>query len=188
MRTRRAGLAVLLLALAAAAAGCGFRPLYGESTAGSAQTLAQIEIMQIADRRGQMLRNLLLDRLTPTGQPRQPAYALGVTLDETRQELAIRRDESATRANLTITAHFVLRALREPQLGVYSGTARAVNGFNVLRSEFATLSAENAARERALRILSEEIRIRIAMALQNPQAFFTPAAQPAAQSAPRPAQ
>jgi LPS-assembly lipoprotein len=177
MRARHAGPAAILVALAAmATAGCGFRPLYGDSTPGNAQTLAQIEIMQIADRPGQMLRNMLLDRLTPTGQPRQPAYSLSVSLEESRQELAFRRDESATRANLTVAAHFVLRALRDPQLGVYSDMARSTNSFNVLQSEFATLSAENAARERALRMLSEEMRIRIAAALQNPAVFFTPVA------------
>jgi LPS-assembly lipoprotein len=172
--TRISAASLLLAVCAAALSGCGFRPLYAEATGSGAQTLASIEIGLIADRPGQKLRNMLLERLTPTGQPRQPAYILDVRLTEAKQELAIRKDETATRANLTVTAQFVLRALREPQLGTYAGVANSTNSYNVLRSEFATLSAENDARDRALRVLAEEIRIRIAAALQNPQAFFRP--------------
>ena len=166
--------AAALLLIALAFSGCGFRPLYGDHTGSGGETLAQIGVEQIPDRAGQKLRNMLLERLTPTGPPGNPAYVLSVSLDEARQELAIRKDETATRANLTVTAQFVLRALREPQLGTYAGVANSTNSYNVLRSEFATLSAENDARDRALRVLAEEIRIRIAAALQNPQAFFRP--------------
>ena len=168
------GAAMLLALMVAGPAGCGFRPLYGETTGSSAETLAAIRIDLIADRSGQVMRNMLLERLTPTGPPSHPAYALSVALTESKRELALRKDETATRANLTITASFVLRALRDPQFGMFSGAATSTNSYNVLQSDYATLGSESDARERALRQLSEEIRIRIAAALQNPQAFSRP--------------
>ena len=45
--------------------------------------------------------------------------------------------------------------------------AISANSYNILRSEFATLSAENDARARAVRELSDEIRTRIGIYLSR---------------------
>jgi LPS-assembly lipoprotein len=171
-----AAVATLMLA---GLAGCGFRPLYGGDAGGSAASLAQIRIANIPDRPGQQLRNLLLDRLTPLGPPARPAYELSVVLREARHDLAIRKDESATRANLVLTASFVLVPADARDARRFAGSAVSTNSFNRVRSDFAALSAENDARNRALRVLAEEIRLRIAAALQNPAAF-TPVSRPPA--------
>ncbi len=166
--------AIILAAVLAAVAGCGFRPLHGASGGGARDQLATVRITQIPDRVGQKLHNLLLDRLTPTGPPATPHYVLSVSLREARQTLAIRKDETATRANLTLTAGFTLRRLDRDE--TYVGTAMSTNSYNILESEFATLSAEIDARDRALRVLAEEIRTRVATALINP-VFFTSTAR-----------
>lgn len=184
MRPRTILAAAAVLALAGLAA-CGFRPLYGENSAGSSAHLAQIRIANIPDRSGQQLRNLLLDRLTPLGPPARPAYVLSVVLREGRQDLAIRKDESATRANLVLTAAFTLAAADSRDTRQFTGAAISTNSFNRLRSDFATLSAENDARYRGLRTLAEEIRMRVAAALENP-AMFAPARPPAQAPADRP--
>lgn len=171
---RRVLLSAALLLLSAGLAACGFRPLYGEGSAGSAAALAQIRIANIPDRAGQELRNLLLDRLTPLGPPTQPAYVLSVNLRESRQDLAVRKDEFATRANLILRAAFTLAPADPADPRRFSGTAVSANSFNRLRSDFATLSAEEDARRRALRTLAEEIRLRLAAALANPAAFMAP--------------
>jgi hypothetical protein len=44
----------------------------------------------------------------------------------------------------------------------------------VLASEFATQIAENDARDRALAVLAEEIRLRVAAGLRNPRLFIAP--------------
>jgi hypothetical protein len=58
--------------------------------------------------------------------------------------------------------------------GVFKGTVLSTNSYNVLDSGFATLSAEKDARNRALRSLAEEIRLRVGTALQNPSIFGKP--------------
>ena len=49
--------------------GCGFQPLYGAKSgakqSASVTTMAAIDVAPITDRAGQVLRNGLLDRITP---------------------------------------------------------------------------------------------------------------------------
>jgi LPS-assembly lipoprotein len=153
---------------------CGFRPLYQSGGGGDEAALATIEVVRIKDRIGQQLRVLLSEGLAPRGRSARTDYRLTVTVTERKAGLAIKKDETATRANLTIYADFNLRALHSPRLGAFSGTALSTISYNILTSDFATLSAERNARNRALRTLAEEIRLRVASALRNPKAFSAP--------------
>lgn len=153
-------------------ASCGFRPLY--KSGGGEAALASVQIDVIKDRMGQQLRSMLIDRFAPRGRASRSDYRLSVALTESKAGLAIKKDETATRANLTITARFNLVALQNSQLGSFKGEAFSTNSYNILTSDFATLSAERDARERALRSLAEEIRLRVASALRNPRAFSGP--------------
>ncbi len=150
----------------AALAGCGFRPLHSRDAGASAANLAEIRITPIADRIGQQLHNLLLDKLTPMGPPATPRYVLHVTLSESLQSLAVRKDEVATRANLVMRASFTLSRTRD-NTAMMSATAISANSYNILRQKFATLSAENDARARAVGEISDEIRTRIAIFLRR---------------------
>lgn len=173
------GAAAAGIVLGLGLAGCGFQPLHragggGAASDGSAATLGSVRIAPIADRAGQRLRNLLLDRITPLGPPVVPGYVLKVKLAEGRREFALRADETPTRVTLTLTATFTLSPVGKAR--IFRGGAISANGYNVLQSEFATLSAERDARRRALSILSEAISLRIAAALHNPAMFQMPAA------------
>ena len=156
---------------------CGFRPLHGERAGGEASQLAAISIGVIPDRLGQKFRNLLLDRLTPLGPPARPQYVLSVTLSEGLQSLGLRKDATATRANLTISVNFTLARVGD-KTARYSASAFSTNSYNILESDFATLSARINARDRALRSLSEDIRARLASALANPAFLRRPEPEP----------
>lgn len=162
--SRRSFLALAALAAPAAAAGCGFRPLYAERTTSPAiqRHLAAIRVDVIADRVGQIVRNELADRLAPTGVSATPLYALQVRLTEFRQDLAIREDETATRANLILQANFTLRGTADPR-PLHDGTAVVRNSYDILRNKFATITSEDDARTRSARQLAEEIRTRLAV-------------------------
>jgi len=179
---RRARRAAASAAVCALLAGCGFHPLHGSgggATASDAATLATIQIAPIADRSGQQLHNLLLDRLTPRGGPQAPRYVLSVRLAESRRNIALRSDETPTRVTLTLTATFTLSPVGEAR--EFRGSAVSANGYNVLRSEFATLASERDTRRRLLDALSEQISLRVAAALRNPAMFRAraPAPKPA---------
>lgn len=157
----------LLGGLALSLSACGFAPLYGERGA-SAEALARVRIAQIADRTGQQLRNHLLARMSPRGQPRRPVYVLKVELAETKHKLSVRRDDVATRANLEIVAKFVLERAEDGR-SVASGGVSSTNSYNILESEFGTLKAESNARARAVRELSDALTTRLAVVLGTRQ-------------------
>ena len=139
---------------------CGFQPLYAERH-GTATQLAAIKIAPIKDRVGQQLHNFLLDNLTPSGPSGRPAYFLRTQLKETRQELAIRKDETATRANLILVANYELHRHADGEV-LLTGTAVSTNSYNILENKFATLSAESDARTRAAREIAAEMKIQLA--------------------------
>jgi LPS-assembly lipoprotein len=157
--------AAVLVLLAFAVSACGFQPLYSrpqEGVLSPAEHMAAVRIAPLPDRIGQQLHNLLRDRLNPRGQPRDPAYDLQIELVETRQELSIRKDETASRANLIVSANFFLKQTGNNEI-VLRGLATSTNSYNILRSQFATTYAELNARKRGLREISDDIRTRIAI-------------------------
>lgn len=156
---RRLGILLAALALAA----CGFQPLYGPRDASTtSDQLAAVKVELIADRLGQQVRNYLLDRMSPRGEPKAPRYRLAVELSESLQELGFRKDETATRANLVVTADYALIKVGEKK-PLLKGISQSANSFNIVNSDYATLVAENDARKRAARRLSDEITTRLAI-------------------------
>ena len=153
---------LVLFAVAALLMGCGFRPLYGSGDAAETENeLAAIQVRPIDDRIGQILHNHLLDLLTPRGQPRQPKYELDVRLRETIARLGVEKSELATRANLRITAKFLL--LSHDGGLLFSGESVTISSFNILGSDdLATLVAEKDARARAVRQIAGDLRERLA--------------------------
>lgn len=165
MQSRHLGerliVALLLCGLGAALAGCGFRPLYAkpdQAAAGPLQDMSSVYVVPLRDRTGQIMHNMLRDRLNPAGVPADPLYVLEVQLTESTEELAIRSDETATRANLRVAAEYALRHRTTDEI-VLTGQSRTTTSYNILSSQFATYTSEEDARERALQELSDDIRI-----------------------------
>ena len=159
MSRTRAILVIGLLALTA----CGFEPLYGEKDRGAAteQMLSQIEVLPIADRLGQLVRTELTNRLNPRPAP-TPLYSVSVTLTESTQGLAVRRDASATLANLIVNATFILSAVSGGE-ALLTSDIRSINGYDILTSNFATLAAEKDARRRGARDIADAIVDRLSI-------------------------
>lgn len=143
---------------------CGFQPLYGERTGstGAQEKLSQIEVLFIADRLGQQVHNYLLDRISPLGRPDAPLYSLDVELNLSREDLGVSRDETATRAKLTLSASYRLVDKKSGKR-VFQSSTQTANSFTIVDSDFANLSAENDAIDRAAREVSDSIRLRLAL-------------------------
>lgn len=160
---RRGAVMLLLCGAALALGGCGFQPLYArpDNTAnGPIQDMASVRVAPLPDRTGQILHNMLSDRLNPGGPPAEPVYELDVELKESIEEVAIRRDETATRANLKLSAEYALRRRGTNEV-VLKGQSLTTTTYNILSSQFATYTSEEDARKRALRELSDDIRIQL---------------------------
>jgi hypothetical protein len=158
---RRCLLAATAVAATLAMSGCGFEPMHGQRSGASSAALSSIDIQLIADRSGQILRNELLQQMQPRG-PARARYSLAVTLTESLTNLGIRKDEVATRANLALSASFTITELGGAKR-IFSGSARSVNSYNILTSDFATLSARDDARRRGVNQLAQEIRKRVSV-------------------------
>ncbi len=143
--------------------GCGFDPIYGNR--GQARVnheFAYVGVARIKNRIGQMLRNNLIHQLRITGGLKEKKYDLIVELEESVQPLAVRKSAFATRANLTVTAKYVLVS-SGPSKTLLQSSEHATVSYNIYNSEFATLVAQRDANERAIRSLGKDIIIRLAI-------------------------
>jgi LPS-assembly lipoprotein len=153
--------AAALVIFALVATGCGFRPLYGSSAAAhGAPDLAAISVEPIADRIGQQLRNKLVALLEADHPPTRPRYSLSVQLSESTQKLAVQRNELATRANYELSAVF---GLSEGTKSLYTSRRTAISSYNILVSDFGTLTASTDAKNRAIEEIADAIRTGLAI-------------------------
>lgn len=168
---------------------CGFAPMYGDYTDAKTRQaeapesiLSQIEIGIIPDRDGQILRNHLIDRFYVGAAPSAtPLYRLTVSaVQESRKELAITKTAETTRAQLHLKASMKLTSSTTDK-SLLVKEVKAVIGFNILESEFATRVAEQGARDSALSDLARQIELNTVLFLHRGS---EPAAAPPATTAP----
>lgn len=160
-------LALLLLAA------CGFEPVYGERPTrlgGSmSEAMRSIEIVQVREREGQVLRNRLIDALTPRGPVAAPRYALDVELDEDVEGFAFRPDRAVTRERVEVRARMVLTD-HETGAAEIDETLSVWTSYDIVQSDFANIAAQRDARARAAEQLADRIVARIALYLREPGA------------------
>lgn len=167
------GLAAGLVAVFLAA--CGFQPLYKKESAdvdGVTGYMSRVRIMTVRakepefDRLGQQMHNLLIQRLNPEGTPDDPLYRLECEMTVQRERTGVRITDEATRARLTVQVRFRLFPASSLN-ALYNGTEQSANSYNVVDSQFATLSAENDAALRAVREISDSIKLRLGIYFQR---------------------
>ncbi|MBY0431646.1 MAG: hypothetical protein K2Q10_10645 [Rhodospirillales bacterium] len=154
--------AAIALAAAALLAGCGFQPLYGPRDNAPAVTgeMAAIAISPIENRLGQMLRNELVDRLTPHGTPQNSRYQLNVTLNPKTTEHAFRKDDTATRALFSVTGSFSLLQGGKP---IFSGPVNSSVPYDILDAHFTTIAAQRDAEQRTIRMMADDLTMRLSL-------------------------
>ncbi len=156
------------LALALLLPGCGLQPLYSGGSGGDvAQALAGVEVAPIPGKNGWLVANALKDRIAavPGGNPR---YRLTVELDDKIEGFGIRRDDAITRERRTLRARYQLKDAANGTVLV-DATAGSDAGIDVVRSEYATIAAENTALERLAGEVADQIVARIALYAKRTQ-------------------
>lgn len=150
--------------------GCGFKPLYGKSSAdyetgvsSVQEQLAATHISTIPDREGQFLYNILVERFYRHGYPGAPVYRLNIDpLTENQIDLDITKNANATRAQLKLNTKLHLYRIGE-KAPLLEHSIRSVTSYNVLSSEFATRVSEQAARENAINDIAAQIETQLAL-------------------------
>lgn len=154
-------------------AGCGFEPLYverksdekwyykGEFDTSISDEIAQIKIEPIADRLGQLIRNDLLDNLTPKGIPSKPKYRLEVfNIKKSVTEQAMRDDITATREKVRYTVQYRLFNANDNK-EVVSGNSIAYLGYDIMANPYSTTYAQKKIEKDAAKILANDISLRM---------------------------
>ncbi|AEI95842.1 LPS assembly lipoprotein LptE [Roseobacter litoralis] len=145
---------LLLLPLALGA--CGFAPVYGTGSTGSALQNA-VEVSDPDDVDGYLVVRRLEERL---GRAAQPTYKLTLAVDSKREALAVNRDSNINRYNIVGTADYVLVEQATGRV-VTSGSVDNFTGSSATGTTVATLAAERDARERLMSLLADQIVVRL---------------------------
>jgi LPS-assembly lipoprotein len=152
------GLGLLLIGTLS---GCGLHPLYsGGSTGIVSTTLAQVDVAPIEGKAGWLMSNALRDRLH-TGKGATVRYRLEIKLDDKITGLGIRRDDSISRERRTLRARYQLVDLSNGAV-LLDAASGSDAGIDAVRSEYATIAAENTALERLSQIVADQIVTRVA--------------------------
>jgi LPS-assembly lipoprotein len=157
---------LLTLGAAGALAGCGFQPVYMPTASGRAgpaqRELAAIAVKLLPDRPGQLLRQDLQERLGSDSGEVPQRYSLAVSFSIAGEGIGIQPDNAATRVRLIGTATWTLSAQDPAQTRVTSGSARAMDDFNILDQQYFAADLEN---EQVQRRLAAALADQIAMQL-----------------------
>ncbi len=129
-------------------------------------TLNQVAISNIPDRQGQILRNLLIDRFQISDRSATTAFHLDAQIQASEQNLALRKDSSATRAQLVLNVPFRLIDTTTGRM-VLQGRSRSLIPYNVLEERYAGLATLDSAYSRGLNEIAEDITARVAMYLAH---------------------
>lgn len=158
---------VLIASLTLLLAACGFQPMYAPS--GGANAIGPVQIAEIEGKTGHVLRTELT-RILAVENDGSPPMNLEITLTEQVTPLGIRRDESATRAELRLTANYILTPA-EVNGRVMRGSVFTVVNYDIPTAAFGEIAAQDDARERAAETMAQrfraELALRIAQARQG---------------------
>ncbi len=160
---------VLLIFSLLSISACGFKPIYATPEGASAPINKQIALGSVTapEEVHLFISDALRDRIT-LREGEKPKYALSVGATENAQRLAVQIDATVTRYNYRLSARYFLRDLETQK--VIQGRAQAITSYNIVSSQYSTLFAERAAREKAARLLAEEIERDILLRLSDPNA------------------
>lgn len=161
-------LSSIALGAALSLAGCGFHPLYNERASGHTEVrhaLAMVYVGTIQDRMGQQFRNLLVERLTPDGEPATPRYTLNVTLVRTMGGINYQKNATASGGEMVLSAQWFLNDTKTGRL-LRSGALTSTDSVNYLGPRYASVSAERDAETRLLDDMADMVTDQVAIYIQ----------------------
>ena len=154
---------IVLLAVGALLAGCGFHPLLKQvDDTGVRSELEAIEITGLKDRVGYLVESSLLNKLNPTGLSVPSRYVLEIRLTQSIHALGIQLDNTITRFDLSLRARFDLRDQSNREV-LYHGTVRRIASYNASTAPYSELTAQQDAQRRAADELGNDIRAQLAV-------------------------
>jgi LPS-assembly lipoprotein len=149
---------VLIASLALLLGACGFSPMY--APAGGGQAIGPVHVTEIEGRSGHVLKTEL-DRILAVENNGAAPATLEITLQELITPLGIRPDESATRAELRLTANYILTPPNDAE--IMRGSVVTVVNYEIPTAAYGEITAQDDARERAAETMAERFRAELAL-------------------------
>jgi len=145
---------------------CGFTPVYATAEGSKTAGLRNINLASVAAAPSiePLVTRAFTNRQVLAGDA-TPEYDLLLEAEEFAQRLAVQIDASVTRYNYLLRADYTL--IRRSDGKKFRGAAEAVASFNVVTSQYSTLFAEEAAKEKAAQTLIDEIERDILLSLDD---------------------
>jgi LPS-assembly lipoprotein len=153
--------------------GCGFSPLYAPGGGGGEELraeMAAIRIGPVYERNGQLLRRSLQRRFEDSRPGTQARYLLSVTPTFGYEVLGYQRDGTISRVRVTATGNWNLATLAVPPQVLANSPIpyRSFDSFNIPDLQFFSAdTAREAAEQRLVELLSEEISRAVVLELRR---------------------
>jgi LPS-assembly lipoprotein len=162
----------LILALAAVTAGCGFQPIYAPARANDPNSpqnqLASIDVELTPERPGQELRQAMQERLGSDSGAAPIRYRLHLNYTIAGEAIGILPSAAATRVRLLGNVIWTLKSADPPQTVVTTGSARALDAFNIIDQQYFASDLENEQIQRRLAgALADQITTQLAVFFRN---------------------
>ncbi len=155
-----------LLALTALLPGCGFHPVYarGDNAMSPALAgLAEINVAPMPERSGQIMRLALQSRLERGGTGLARRYDLMATFSISGEAIGIESDSSPSRVRFVGHSNWTLTADDPQRSTVATGTARVVDGYNIIVNQaFAADMESDVVQRRMAEALADQITLQLA--------------------------
>jgi LPS-assembly lipoprotein len=147
---------------------CAFKPLYSSYEGDVVDRLASIKISQIEGRLGQVMRNALVQKLTPLGNPRDPHYILDVSLGFSDRDLGVAKDATTTRTEVILSVRYTLKDAKTGKI-LHQASETESADYNILTtSYYSNIVSKNNAQEGTVELVANLIKLSISSYLSNP--------------------
>jgi LPS-assembly lipoprotein len=152
----------VVAALLAALGGCGFKPMYSQSSMAQngGAAIGSVEIDEVEGKAGHAFRQAMV-RLLDAERGSGVIRRLKVTIKERLIPLGLRTDASSTRSDMELTADYQFFDSNGALL--FSGATVAMVSYNIPVGAYAEISAQNDARARGGQLLAERMRTDLAL-------------------------
>ena len=147
--------------------GCTFKPLYSSYEGQVTDRLSSIKISQIEGRLGQIMRNALLQKLTPLGNPKNPRYILDISITFSDRDLGVAKDATATRTEVVLSVHYTLKNAKTGKI-LHEATETESSDYNMLTtSYYSNIVSKTNAQEGTIELVSNLIKLGLSSYLSN---------------------
>jgi LPS-assembly lipoprotein len=157
---------LLLMMAAVLLAACGFHPVYQKAAPAGVKTtmLSSIAIEPMDGLAGQQLHSALEDLFNPTALSVPPSYRLSIGLTENEFPVAIAKNGQITRYNMVFIASFTLKDSHSSAV-IDKGVIKTIGSYDAVDSRYSTFIARDYTRNSTIKVLSEDVKMRIIAAL-----------------------